>query len=98
MSIETKPLNDTATKLLKQKANKRYLTIIHQELWDRLVAYQEKFNADPKNVGPVSVNNLIETAIKRLLIEVANNGDTSNVPINTVIIGALRTFNKETVQ
>jgi hypothetical protein len=63
--------NTIAAEILHQKAKKRYLTILNQDLWDNLVAYQEKFNADPKNVGPISVNNLIETAIKRLLIEAA---------------------------
>jgi hypothetical protein len=42
----------------------------------------------------------VETLAKRgrMQNEAAKNGDTSNVPINTVIIEALRTFNKETVQ
>jgi hypothetical protein len=68
MNTEVK-MNETTIAMFRKKAKKNLTTIISLELWDRLVAYQEKHNADDRSIGKVSVNSLIESAIKQFLID-----------------------------
>jgi uncharacterized protein (UPF0218 family) len=65
--------NPTADALLRKKMKKHLTTIINQDLWDKLVEYQTKYNDDSNTVGKVSVNSLIETSIKQFL---ARQGET----------------------
>ena len=70
-------INEAAYNLLtkkaamnKNKGTKKYLTtIIDNALFERLAAYQKKHNADDTKIGPVSINNLTESAIKQFLID-----------------------------
>jgi hypothetical protein len=55
------------TEEITEQKNKKYLFIMSPTVWERLSTYREKYNADSQKIGPVSFNNIIETAIKQFL-------------------------------
>jgi hypothetical protein len=55
---------------MNDETKKKYLIVVQPSLWERLKAHREKYNGDSTKVGPVSINNIIETAIKQYLDKV----------------------------
>lgn len=59
---------------LKTEPRKKYLIYVPVSLWDRLAVQRQKHNTDIDKVGPISVNNLFETALKQYLERVEDKG------------------------
>jgi hypothetical protein len=51
------------------KEKKQYTLNLPQDLYKQLMDFLTKYNADPRNIGALSMNSLLLTAAKQFLLE-----------------------------
>jgi hypothetical protein len=58
-----------------ERTTKKYLTVIPRHLWEQMIDFQQKHNNDSRNVGSISVNNLMLTSVAKFLDKAKKESD-----------------------